>query len=175
MKKYITYLVESILGLGIVIFIYCNFDLYEKSKLSDRPFDPNVWGTFSDWCLVIVTTLTAIYLIKTFSAQQKIRKTELTPFFELYLKDDKYWIILKNGTAFNITSISETNQTPIKAIPIWHTYYHPVYVHMPPTTNIGDKLEKKTIINFEDVTKNKYQQIIYQTEDILVIYPPKEM
>ncbi|MCX2473550.1 hypothetical protein OQZ33_04315 [Pedobacter sp. MC2016-05] len=40
------------------------------------PFYSPVWGTVSDWTMVIVTTLTVIYLIKTFKAQSKSIKIQ---------------------------------------------------------------------------------------------------
>lgn len=174
MKKYTTYLVESILVIGIVIFIFCNYDLYEQSKLSDRPFDPNVWGTVSDWCLVIVTALTAIYLIKTFKAQQKNRLIELMPNFELVLENDRYMIRLSNATAFNIRVFYHVKEKQVaKSISVWHTYHNPVYAHSVPESNIGDNLKKYSTIFFEDGDENSYTQTIYHTEKVLIIHPPK--
>jgi hypothetical protein len=37
------------------------------------PFSANVWGTVSDWIMVSVTTLTALFLIKTFKSQKKVQ------------------------------------------------------------------------------------------------------
>ncbi|WP_286778980.1 MULTISPECIES: hypothetical protein [Sphingobacterium] len=139
------------------------------------PFDPDKWGTVSDWVMVIVTTVTAIYLVKTFRAQQEIRKTELTPHFELYLENGKYMLRLKSNTAFNIKGYPAQVIDNIKPIPIWHSYMDPVHVHAKPASNVGDKLIEKTRIEYEDVSKNKYQQTIYHTEDVLVIFPPQEI
>jgi len=40
------------------------------------PLDSAVWGTVSDWVMVIVTFFTAIYLYRTLQAQLKITKIE---------------------------------------------------------------------------------------------------
>ncbi len=37
------------------------------------PFDASVWGTVSDWVMVSVTILTAIFLIRTFKSQKKVQ------------------------------------------------------------------------------------------------------
>ncbi|MGM9478932.1 hypothetical protein ACS5PU_21090 [Pedobacter sp. GSP4] len=45
-------------------------------------FNSNTWGTVSDWAMVIVTMLTAFYLIRTFNAQYEIKKIELWKYLE---------------------------------------------------------------------------------------------
>ena len=39
-------------------------------------FDVNILGTIPDWCMVLVTTITAIYLYKTFQSQKEVQKTQ---------------------------------------------------------------------------------------------------
>ena len=46
------------------------------------PFDAQVWGTFSDWILIIVTGLTVIYLIRTFHSQQELKRIEIKRYIE---------------------------------------------------------------------------------------------
>nr|HMU04943.1 hypothetical protein [Saprospiraceae bacterium] len=53
---------------------------YPDIGMFQIPFKADVWGTVSDWAMVLVTILTAIYLIKTFRIQQKqikIQKREI--------------------------------------------------------------------------------------------------
>lgn len=42
------------------------------------PFNAEVWGTVSDWAMVAVTALTAYFLVKTFSSQQKVQMLQQT-------------------------------------------------------------------------------------------------
>jgi Ca2+/Na+ antiporter len=39
-------------------------------------FDPEIWGTVSDWLMVAVTTLTAYYLYKTLKSQKEVQTTQ---------------------------------------------------------------------------------------------------
>lgn len=39
-------------------------------------FDPEIWGTVSDWLMVAVTTLTAYYLYKTLQSQKDVQITQ---------------------------------------------------------------------------------------------------
>lgn len=48
-----------------------------QSELFNYPFQANVWGTFSDWVMVIVTALTAVYLIKTFRSQKEVQLLQI--------------------------------------------------------------------------------------------------
>jgi len=61
--------------LVIIINLYVNY--YEKSELAKRPFEAGVWGTASDWGMIIVTIVTAVFLIKTFIEQKKTNELEL--------------------------------------------------------------------------------------------------
>jgi len=40
------------------------------------PFPSDVWGTVSDWVMVSVTSLTALYLFKTLKSQQDVQRTQ---------------------------------------------------------------------------------------------------
>lgn len=39
-------------------------------------FNPNVWGTVSDWIVILITTLTAFFLYKTLKSQNEVQKTQ---------------------------------------------------------------------------------------------------
>ena len=45
-------------------------------------FDPEIWGTVSDWCIVLVTTITAYYLYRTLKSQMIVQDTQ-TKLFEI--------------------------------------------------------------------------------------------
>jgi len=49
-------------------------------ELFKYPFIPDVWGTVSDWVMVIVTIVTAIYLIKTFKSQKRVQEIQQKQF-----------------------------------------------------------------------------------------------
>lgn len=44
---------------------------YPEVDLYKYPYIAEVWGTVSDWVMVIVTTLTAVFLILSFRAQKR--------------------------------------------------------------------------------------------------------
>lgn len=86
-------------------------------------FNPNVWGTVSDWCMVIVTTITALYLYKTFKSQrevqnvqQKLFEIERIRFYESIKPVLKYNVVKdmfkseeKNKSIFTVEITNETN------------------------------------------------------------------
>lgn len=45
--------------------------LIDFGKLTEFPFNADVWGTFSDWFMILVTATTAILLWLTFRSQKK--------------------------------------------------------------------------------------------------------
>lgn len=55
----------GILTLRLLRKLYPEIDLYKY------PYIAEVWGTMSDWAMVLVTTLTAVFLILSFRAQKK--------------------------------------------------------------------------------------------------------
>lgn len=59
-------LVLTILALAIIFL----FAILDNSDLSKFPFKSEIWGTVSDWIMVIVTGFTAYYLVKSFEAQK---------------------------------------------------------------------------------------------------------
>ncbi|WP_215223165.1 hypothetical protein [Echinicola shivajiensis] len=55
-----------ICGIGFGVFIWLV-----------QPFSPDIWGTVSDWAMVLVATLTAIFLILTFKEQHSLTRIEV--------------------------------------------------------------------------------------------------
>lgn len=39
-------------------------------------FNPNIWGTVSDWSMVIITSVTAYYLYRTLQSQKEVQTTQ---------------------------------------------------------------------------------------------------
>ncbi|SKC06479.1 hypothetical protein SAMN05660841_03965 [Sphingobacterium nematocida] len=44
---------------------------FPESEYLKVPFTPDAWGNVADWTMVIITIITAIYLIKTFKSQRE--------------------------------------------------------------------------------------------------------
>lgn len=51
----------------LILVVLCT--LVDNGDLFQYPFQAKVWGTVSDWAMVIVTGFTAYYLVKSFKAQ----------------------------------------------------------------------------------------------------------
>jgi len=113
-KKYSNHII-CFAALFLVLFI--NF--YGTNDLFSFPFVAGVWGNVSDWCMVIVTILTAIYLVKTFSEQKKandislkIYKRGIMPYFTVLRvqEEDRFYLELKaNNNTIRNMSFSNIN------------------------------------------------------------------
>lgn len=55
----------------LIIFWACFFIFYGTIDLFKFPFNSGVWGTASDWVIILVTSLTAVYLYNSFKAQKE--------------------------------------------------------------------------------------------------------
>ena len=60
-----------IAGIAILLFVAAFIIFYDRYDLFRLPFDAGVWGTASDWMMVMVTFFTAMYLVWTFREQKK--------------------------------------------------------------------------------------------------------
>lgn len=74
-------------------------------QLTEYPFNAQVWGAASDWVMIFVTALTAIYLIRTFKEQKRSNdisenrdRREVMPIFDVKL--------LHEGTGWNQSGLS---------------------------------------------------------------------
>lgn len=87
---------------------------FPQSEYLKVPFTPDAWGNLADWTMVLVTSFTAYYLVKTFREQKNINRASLLPIF--MIDQPPVWIeergcaimklkIIKN-TSFHITLIS---------------------------------------------------------------------
>jgi hypothetical protein len=91
-------------------------------------FDPDIWGTVSDWFMVIVTIVTAFYLYKTLQSQKNVQETqnklfeiETIRFRESIKPVLKYSIsrevtdkIQKGRTFFKVAIINETSNIALE-------------------------------------------------------------
>ncbi|HUH19387.1 hypothetical protein [Albibacterium sp.] len=58
-----------ILSALLIVFVFLGY-MGRNSSFFTFPLNAGVWGTLSDWIMVIVTAFTVFYLIKSFSAQR---------------------------------------------------------------------------------------------------------
>ncbi|GGC47755.1 hypothetical protein GCM10011386_44880 [Parapedobacter defluvii] len=91
--------IVNILLSALVLFVIVFFLFYGKYDLFRFPFDAGVWGTASDWAMIFVTAITAVFIYRTFQAQievfrlqERITKYEsfnytekIKPIFELII------------------------------------------------------------------------------------------
>ncbi|CAA9201726.1 hypothetical protein FLACOL7796_03915 [Flavobacterium collinsii] len=50
--------------------------MLESFLLNMTHFDPDIWGTVSDWFMFLITSLTAFYLYKTLQSQKEVQRTQ---------------------------------------------------------------------------------------------------
>ncbi len=89
------------------------------------PFQAGVWGNLSDWVMIVVTTITGIYLILTFRSQQLLKKVELLKYVDSIKPDFNLEVTSRNydnsGPKINVeVSLLVTN---LKALAIDVTLY----------------------------------------------------
>lgn len=94
----------------IVLIIGLMFGIYYFA-----PYDQDIWGTVGDWVMILVTALSAIFLVLTFKAQQAITRIELSKYKGSFLPEIQ--LQLKE----NAILVTVTKQ-PIVTL---HTYYNP--------------------------------------------------
>lgn len=76
LSKYFKVIVIVFLVLYLAILI-SNFYLHLNPELLDfTPLDPDVYGSFSDWAMVVVTAVTAYFIWKTLNSQMALQKDQ---------------------------------------------------------------------------------------------------
>lgn len=74
---------NTIIFIGLVLMGWGLYIINEKNNNPDvSKFDSEVWGTVSDWYMVIVTLVTAVFLYKTLRSQKDVQK-EQTRLFKI--------------------------------------------------------------------------------------------
>lgn len=163
---------------AVVIVATITLIIGRKSDLIGFPFDVGVWGGVSDWVMVAVTFVTAIYLIKTFSKQQIITSLEQRKFLNSYLPS----LELSEITYRNENSISRTTFTitikrnSLQNLIITHNFDETFSVNLPYIVkNVVLPIDKE--LNFEisfelspvihEITEYSGNTIILDYEDII--------
>ena len=93
-------------------------------------FDPDIWGTVSDWFMVIITAITAFYLYKTLQSQKTVQETQnklfeietirfresIKPVFKFFVPhiDDRITATEENETIHTIAIENQTDSTALE-------------------------------------------------------------
>lgn len=122
--------VVNILLSAVVLFVIAFFLFYGKSDLFRFPFDASVWGTASDWVMICVTIVTAVFLIKSFKEQRKSNeiayKTFLSTIIPVFSAEADYNEIDENPFS-NIKITQRKNAAYELSFP----YYNEKFIHEP--------------------------------------------
>lgn len=75
-------------------------------------FNADVWGTVSDWIIVIVTSSTAIYLVKTFKSQKTIEdlQQELNKYESIRITSEMQPLFSVQLTSHNNDTVEEEGE-----------------------------------------------------------------
>lgn len=143
------------------------------------PFQPDVWGTVSDWAMVGVTFFTLRYLIKTLRSQLEVQtiqqdlakienyryKISIQPYFELEVVPpyNEYLFAkftCKNAKA-NSVNIVVTEENPDEIIEnVSYDQIVPgLFAHVTtPSFNLEKNITLGYIITFQDIEGHSYTQ-----------------
>lgn len=173
---------------GMLIFSICTFIyIYNDIFPDTEKFNADVWGTVSDWMIIAVTVVTAVFLYRTFASQQEIQKmqqkltdiedfkfrNELLPSFEIkgdppiYNATDiytKYYIFNKGKSAQNVVVRTEGKANGGDTISKeWKEKLidsgQKLNIHQDLDKSSGDDhFEIRITIVFQDLAGNKYLQ-----------------
>lgn len=96
---------NTIIFIGLIFF---GLGLYIIDNKNNNPnvnkFNAEVWGTVSDWYMVIVTLITAIFLYKTLKSQKDVQKEQNRLF---KIEELKYLYSIKPKVNLTIFSTSQ--------------------------------------------------------------------
>lgn len=158
------------------------------------PFVASVWGTVSDWAMVLVTTLTAIFLIRTFWEQKRANdilankdKREVMPRFSVTsvaTLDDfskQYFIAvnLEDNVAYNVTTTFTDKSYQVLEVDF--------FLERQPNSEFSIPIENEKIektlsftpvmfmsIKFNDIDGREYTQFVSRSFSNFIISWPKE-
>jgi|GEM_PF-2102461 len=153
------------------------------------PLDSGVWGTASDWVMIVVTIFTAAYLIKTFREQKRANdisenkdRREVLPVFSVgrttYLNIDtraRYLQIeLTKNIAYDVSIV--TGNCIQDEISPDHQYINvgntiDFNINEDVLNNMGPKDVVLGIV-YSDIDGREYTQIVYFEDDEFVINWP---
>lgn len=86
-KKYLRKIktpnILTVIILVLLLLFVCLVGFYKNADLFVFPFKAQVWGTVSDWIIVLITAISAIYIANTLNEQKNINKASLLPIFKI--------------------------------------------------------------------------------------------
>ena len=136
------------------------------------PFNVEVWGSVSDWSLVIVTIITAYFIWKTLHEQVIINKVSINkdrrdvrPEFKIIYdsEDLTFKLYVTNATAINVIIHNKSHVEKPQNITVWHKEFKKVVV---PEYSIWT-------ICFKDEDGREYKQEISGNKDGVFIDFPR--
>lgn len=152
------------------------------------------WGTISDWLMLAVTFVTALFLVKTFREQKKMNDLQIENYRELILPRFSIWpnVYVKqetNGKLYYYIKL-EIHDNPVKLflirkysinflvdyLPIWniakdtHIEIRCTTLKLPTSNAI---MTHVFTFEFTDIKGNKYYQQVYQRDNKLQIELPE--
>lgn len=149
------------------------------------PFQSDVWGTVSDWVVIIVTLGTGIFLVLAFNEQRKTNqltskqmKRQILPKFILQYRNDRYELSLTNAPAIEV-SIENTNEIIFKDgfyehIENFELHHYPIVLPQIDGSLIHDGVRSEILnIFYSDIEGLEYSQTIYYERGLLFISTPK--
>lgn len=179
----------KITGVASVIFVILFIIYYDTNDLFRLPFNSNVWGTASDWMMVVVTIITAIYLIKTFKQQKLATDIALSNHrrlimprlsintFQIKELNDRLWlgVNVNDNDLYNIRIEYHTNDF-LLTINDYSNFLGNgqgiyLYVKKLNVFHYGDKTKVATFF-FEDVEGNRYLQYLKRDGHFINIEAP---
>jgi len=108
-------------------------------------FNPEIYGTISDWVMIIVTTVTAIFLYKTLKSQKEVQQTQtelfkienlrfkesIKPILKYSASIDKFKCNEDNKKILTIEVTNETNSLALEISKVLTKNEYPIQIFIP--------------------------------------------
>jgi hypothetical protein len=181
-KKYPIFVMLTCIG--IILSIIFNITAYYVPSIeSYSPFRVEVFGSFTDWLMVFVTILTAVYLVKTFRSQTEVNRVSVLPIFTIenignkdvgikhlkLVKNNAYYVAQGNtGEYFTIDNNSICFDVPVTSL-----MKEGEIRHLSNLNYSATPYKAYLIFSFKDVYGNDYtQRIFYKGRGRYTMQPP---
>ena len=187
----------KIAGVAFAIFVVLFLKCYDTNDLFRFPFNSNVWGTASDWIMIVVTFFTAILLVRTFEEQKRSNDIQnekhlksILPKFVIYqrnseIKDVKpsgykseYYLLLRLELN-NVRDLEFDIISPIIIYNLLSSPYEEVgsefrfQLNNKFKSEIDDVKTHILTLNFNDIEGNPYIQNAYIKNNKVYLENPK--
>ena len=158
------------------------------------PFQADVWGTVSDWVMIVVTTVTAFAIWFTFREQKEVTKLQLKsylftirPQFTLGRMGNMFWnengvhceLLVNKNIALNLVVVDNGIGYEKLFIPRDRigsvAFNRPIEILHGLITDVDAASQVNISIFFQDEMLNSYTQLIHGTLGDFVIDPPQSV